>query len=127
MDRIYGFLDQGKVEIPSDEVTTVLGIQTSPLKLKGASNRHDINHSSKSGKAEVGDDIDVAKVENDGSDNWKIECDPDLVKSEETPKDDEDRMNYNGWTTDDNFKVKEQGCDVDEEQTQGCLSLFHEY
>ena len=80
VDRIYGFLDQGKVEIPCDEVTAVLGIQTSPLKLKDASNRHDIYHSGKSRKADLGDDSDVAKVENGGSDNWKIECDPDPSK-----------------------------------------------
>ena len=97
------------------------------MKLKDASYRHDINHSSKSGKGEVGDDSDVAKLENDDSDNWKIECDPDLVKSEQMPKDDDDRMNYDEWNPDGKFKVKELGCDVDEEQSQGCLCLFHQY
>lgn len=117
VDMIYGLLDQGKVEIPSDEVTTLLGIETSPLRLNDVKNR----------KAEDGNNSDVAKLENGCSDNWEIKCHPDLVKSEEMLNDDEDRMNYETWTTDDKFKAEERGCDVEEEQAQGCLSLFHEY
>ena len=120
VDRIYGFLDQGKVEIPSDEVTTVLGIESLPLRLKDGSNRHGIHQS---GKGRKGEYCDPAKMENVGSDNWEIECHPHVVKSEQMMKKDENgmNMNYESWTTDDNVKVKEQGCDTDE--AQGCLSL----
>lgn len=41
VDMIYGVLDQSKVEIPSDEVTTVLGINNSPLRHKDGLDRLD--------------------------------------------------------------------------------------
>ena len=115
VDRIYSALDQGKVEFPIDEVITVLGIQSLSLKL----NRREVHHSGKDKKVEVGDDIDVAKLEDNGFDDWEIECDPDLVKSEQTLKEEEDCSN---WAEDTGLKVRDQH--VEEEEAQGCLHVL---
>ena len=116
VDRIYSALDQGKVEFPIDEVITVLGIQSSPLKL----NRRDEHHSDKDKKVEEGDDIDAAKLEDNGFDDWEIECDPDLVKSEQTVKDED----WSSWAEDTEPKVRDQHNHVDEEEAQGCLNVL---
>ena len=128
VDRIYGLLDQARVEIPRDEVTTVLGIENLSCIIKDGSKTHHIHLSGKSRMSEEeNDSIGVGTLKNCDSEGWKIECDPDLVKLEQTLKDDEDTLNmkYELWSAND--KSKEQSCDGDEEQAQGCLSLFHEY
>ena len=128
VDRIYGLLDQARVEIPRDEVTTVLGFENLPLGIKDGSKMFHNHRNDKSRKSEEGNDkIDMGTLKNCDSEGWKIECDPDLVKFEQTLKDDEDTLNmkYELWSAND--KSKEQSCDGDEEQAQGCLSLFHEY
>lgn len=97
----------------------MLGIQSLSLK----SNRREVHHSGKDKKVEVGDDIDAAKLEDNGFDDWEIECDPDLVKSEQTVKDED----WSSWAEDTEPKVRDQHNQVDEEEAQGCLNVLFFY
>ena len=99
VDRVYGCLDHGKVEMPSNEVTAALGIESTPLRRTNGPHDHEANrkrhgsdalHDSKRRKSD--DDID-----NEGSAEWEIECDPNIVKSEFVLSDLEmEEMNYVG-------------------------------